>query len=278
MPALGCTGPQTDPAVRRAIYYAINRTQINTLGFENTSAEISPSFALLDRDDAVLSSKLQDRIAPMQPDVTKAQQLLQAAGYVKGAGGIYAKNGKQLSLTVKVVTGWSDYITVVNLITQQLKQVGIKLTTQQLSWNEWTDQRQSGQIQLSIESLGQGPAPDPYYLYSYHFATATTTKVGTRSGANVSRYSDPEVDAALAALTRINPKDAAARQPHFDTIQARIEQAMPYIPLLTQGTVTEYHASKFTGWPSMDDLYAVPAVWGSPDNAEVMKRLKPTGK
>jgi peptide/nickel transport system substrate-binding protein len=48
--------------------------------------------------------------------------------------------------------------------------------------------------------------------------------------------------------------------------------------VLTQGTITEYHASKFTGWPTQDDLYAVPAVWQAPDNAEVMKRLKPAGK
>ena len=276
--ALGCTGPQTDPAVRRAIYYGLNRTQINTLAFENTASEISPGFALLHRDDAVISTRLPERTAPMQPDVGKAQQQLESAGYAKGADGVYAKNGKPLSLTVTVVSGWYDYITTLNTMTQQLKQVGIKLTAQQLSWNEWTQQRQNGRFQLILDSLNQGPAPDPYYLYSYFFATGTTAKVGTRAPQNWSRFSDPEVDRALAGLTRTDPKDTAARQPYLDTIQTRIEQAMPYVPVLTQGTVTEYHASKFTGWPTPDDLYAVPAVWQAPDNAEVMKRLKPTGK
>ena len=28
--SLGCTGPQTDPAVRQALYYGIDRTQINS--------------------------------------------------------------------------------------------------------------------------------------------------------------------------------------------------------------------------------------------------------
>ena len=41
-PALGCTGPQTDPAVRQALYYGLNRGQLNALAFENTSSEISP--------------------------------------------------------------------------------------------------------------------------------------------------------------------------------------------------------------------------------------------
>jgi peptide/nickel transport system substrate-binding protein len=52
---------------------------------------------------------------------------------------------------------------------------------------------------------------------------------------------------------------------------------MPYIPVLTQGTINVYHDAKFTGWPTNDDLYAFPAIWAHPDNAEVFLRLEPTG-
>ena len=112
-------------------------------------------------------------------------------------------------------------------------------------------------------------------MYSGSFATGTTAKVGSKATTNWSRFSDPAVDEAIDALTLLNPRDTAARQPYLDTIQARIEEAMPYIPVLTQGTVTEYHDAKFTGWPTEADMYAMPAVWQPPDNAEVMKRLKP---
>jgi peptide/nickel transport system substrate-binding protein len=214
----------------------------------------------------------------MQPDLAKAQQLLESAGYTKGADGVYAKGGRPLALTMKTVSGWADYITAANTIKQQLKQLGINLTVEQLSWNEWTAQRQTGGYQLMMDSLPQGPAPDPYYLYSSSFGTKGTAKVKAKATTNWSRFSDPQVDQAITALTQRDPKNAAARQPHFDIIQARIEQAMPYIPVLTQGTVTEYRAAKFTGWPTEDDMYAFPAVWQAPDNAEVLKRLKPAGK
>jgi peptide/nickel transport system substrate-binding protein len=276
--ALGCTGPQTDPAVRQAIYYALDRTQLNALAFENTASEVSPSFMLPERDQQLISGKLQNRVAPMQPDLAKAQQLLDGAGYVKGPDGLYTKGGKPLSLTVKTVAGWTDYITAVNTMTQQLKQVGIKLAPQQLSWNEFVDVKDRGEYQLIIDSLYQGPAPDPYYLYSYFFSTAQTAKVGAKPGANISRFSDPLVDQALGALKHVNPTDTAARQPHLETIQTRIEQAMPYIPVVTQGTISVYHSAKFTGWPTEDDLYAFPAVWAHPDQAEVYLRLKPAGK
>jgi len=276
--ALGCQGPQTDPAVRQAIYHAMDRTQLNALAFENTGSEVSPSFLLPNRDGALISGKLQNRTASMRPDPARAQQILESAGYVKDSDGFYAKDGKPLSLTLKTVSGWTDYITAVNTIGQQLKQAGIKLTPQQLSWNEFVDAKDRGEYQLIIDSLYQGPAPDPYYLYTYFFSTAQTAKVGAKPGPNVSRFSDPQVDQALAALKRINPADTAARQPYLETIQTRIEQAMPYIPVLTQGTINVYHDAKFTGWPTDGDLYAFPAVWAHPDNAEVFLRLKPTGK
>ncbi len=276
--ALGCQGPQTDSAVRQAIYQAIDRTQLNALAFENTGSEVSPSFLLPDRDGALISDKLRNRTAPMRPDTAKARRILESAGYTKGPDGIYAKNGVPVSLTLTTVSGWTDYITAANTIGQQLKAAGIKLTPQQLSWNEFVDARDRGAYQLVIDSLYQGPAPDPFYVYNYFFSTPQTAAVGAKPGPNVSRFSDPQVDQALDALKRINPTDTDARQPYLATIQTRIEQAMPYIPVLTQGTITVYHDAKFTGWPTDGDPYVFPAIWAHPDNAEVFLRLKPTGE
>ncbi|MGM1061615.1 ABC transporter substrate-binding protein [Saccharothrix sp. Mg75] len=276
--ALGCQGPQTDVAVRKAIYYAINRTQVNQLAFENTSSEISPGAALVERDKDVVSAKLREKTAPMQPDAAKATSLLEGAGYAKGADGIFAKDGEPLAMTLKVVAGWTDYITAVDTMTQQLQQVGIKITAQQVSWNEWSDARGRGQFELLIDALHQGPAPDPYYNASYFFSTATTAEVGEVANPNFSRFANPAVDAALTALKGIDPKDAAARQPHFDTIQTEIEAAIPYIPVLTGGTTSEFNAKKFTGWPTRDDLYSFPAVWARPEHSEIFLKLKPAGR
>jgi peptide/nickel transport system substrate-binding protein len=275
---LGCQGPQTDPAVRKAIYYGMNRTQLNSLAFENTASEISPGFALPQRDAALVSGKLTDRVAPMSPDIAKANDLLTSAGYTKGADGIYAKDGKPLSLTIKVVAGWTDYITALDTLSQQLLQVGIKTTPQQLSWNEWADARGRGQYQLLIDALNQGPAPDPFYVYSYFFSTATTAPVGQTANPNFSRFSDPLVDSEPAELKKTDRGNTAARQPHYDAIQAEIEKTMPYIPLLTGGTTSVYNAKAFTGWPTKEDLYAFPAVWQRPDNSQVYLRLKPAGQ
>lgn len=276
--ALGCVGPQTDPAVRHAIYYAMDRTQTNSLAFQNTASEVSPTLALTTSQAELISTAIEEPTAPMDPDVAKSDSILTAAGWAKGADGIYAKGGKKLSLTAEVVTGWTDYITALDTITQHLKAAGIELTVSQSSWNEWTDKKGKGNYELAIDSLGQGPASDPYYLYNNYYSTANTAAVGTAVSLNTGRFSDPEVDAALAVVKATNSADAATRHAQFDVIQAKIVEEMPYIPIMTGGTTSEINTDKFTGWPTEDNLYAFPAIWASPDNSQVFKALVPTGK
>ncbi|WOF22491.1 ABC transporter substrate-binding protein [Microbacterium betulae] len=275
---LGCEGPQTDPAVREAIYYALDRDQLNALAFQGTASEMSPTFALLPTQEQYISADVDETTVPAKPDTAKVDDILTAAGYEKGADGIYAKEGVPLSLTVEVVTGWTDYITAIDTMGQQLKAVGIGLTASQSSWNEWTDKKGKGNYQLAIDSLGQGAASDPYYLYNNFFSSANTAPVGEVAPVNVARFSDPAVDDALAVLKSTDPADTAARQAQFDVIQAAVVDDMPYIPVLTGGTTSEYNAAKFTGWPTLDDLYAFPAIWASPDNAQIFKALQPTGE
>jgi peptide/nickel transport system substrate-binding protein len=275
---MGCKGPQTDPAVRQALYYAIDRTQLNNLAFEKTANTISPSFALTPTQDNWISPEVNPKTAPEKADPAKASSLLEAAGWAKGSDGIYAKDGKRLSLTIEVVTGWTDYITALQAITSQAKAAGIKVETSQSSWNGWTDKKNKGNFQLMIDALYQGPAPDPYYVYTYFFTTANTAKVGKTSGLNYGRFSDPAVDSAVAELQGLNFTDAAPRQAQFNIIQKQLQDKMPYIPVLTGGTTSVWNITKFTGWPSESDLYAFPAVWSRLDSAEVFKTLTPTGK
>lgn len=271
----GCTGPQTDPAVRQALYLAMDRTQLNQLAFEGTAAEISPTFALTSTQEPWISDAVDEAVAPEKADPEGAAEVLEAAGWAKGSDGIYAKDGERLTVTVEVVTGWTDYITAVQTIAQQAKAAGIDLQTAQSSWNEWTERRTQGNFQLAIDSLWQGPAPDPYYLYTYFFSSTSGAKVGEAAGNNYSRFVNPDVDAALAELKTLPLDDAEARQPHFDTIQETVVEDMPYIPILTGGTTSEWNTERFTGWPTEDDMYAFPAVWSAFDAAEIFKHLEP---
>ncbi|MDT0268422.1 ABC transporter substrate-binding protein [Streptomyces sp. DSM 44915] len=276
---LGCEGPQTDPAVRHAIFHAMDRDVLNSLAFQDTASEISPGFALPERDAAYVSAQLENRVANGSADTAQSEEILEAAGYQRGSDGIYAKDGVKLELSVRVVTGWTDYITAVNTMAEQLNEAGIKLNVNQASWNETTDARNSGNFQLAIDSLYPGASPDPYYVYYQFFHSQSTKPVGESANPNWARYANDEVDEALEELSQLDP-DAGqdVRQPFYDTIQANIEQDMPYIPILVGGTTSQFNSGKFTGWPTDVNLYAFPAVWSRPDQSQIFANLKPAGE
>jgi peptide/nickel transport system substrate-binding protein len=112
-------------------------------------------------------------------------------------------------------------------------------------------------------------------VYLYFFTTANTAKVGEISGLNFGRFSDPVVDAAVGKLKGLNFTDTAPRQQQFSIIQKELVAQMPYIPVLTGGTTSIWNTTKFTGWPTEDNLYAFPAIWSRLDSAEIFKALQP---
>ena len=58
-------------------------------------------------------------------DVAKADQILTQAGYAKNANGMYAKDGKELAITIAI---WGKDTSLYEEIQQELKQAGINVT------------------------------------------------------------------------------------------------------------------------------------------------------
>lgn len=272
-PDLGCEGPQTDVAVRKALYLGMDREQLSKLAFFDLGTDISPSFALPERDTGFIDPAIENAPWKAQPDEAKA--ILEDAGYSLGADGVYAKGDVRVSMTVSCPTGWSDYVTALDTLAAQYREIGIELIPQQVSVNEWNDAKARGTYQLVIDAVGQGPAPDPYYAYLNHFSTDNTVPVGENGNPyhNVTRFSDPEVDAALDAAAATD--DPEVKKEQYFLIQQRLVEVMPAIPVMIGSSLTQYNSSRVTGWPTQEDLYAYPMAWAAPDNAMVLKAVVP---
>lgn len=271
--ALGCTGPQTDVAVRQAIYYAIDRAQLNKLAADGFGETASPTLLFPDRDKSWIADPA-NADDPQTADIAKARSLLEGAGYTMGSDGIYQKSGQPLSLTVQVVSGYSDYITAVDTLVTQLKAAGIDLKKSQVSVNEASSNETSGRFELAIENFGASVTTNPYYMYERSYDGANTVPVGQNaSSGNTARYSNPTVDAALKVAAGTN--DVAVQKAQYAIIEREITRDMPYISLYINPTLTEFNNSKATGWPTTENMYAMPASWKVWDNGIVLKNLKP---
>ncbi|MDR0960313.1 MAG: ABC transporter substrate-binding protein [Propionibacteriaceae bacterium] len=272
---LGCSGPQTDPAVRQAIYHAMDRTQLNDLAGGGLAATCSPTLLLPDRDADWIANGA-DLTCPAGADADQANAILEAAGWTMGADGVREKDGQKLSLTVTTVSGWSDYISISDTLRQQLQPIGIDLQPSQLAWNEWNQNALSGSFQLTLDSLGLGMTSNPYYTYQQRYSSELATPVGENVPSNTSntaRYVNAAVDAALVAAAATD--DEAAQKEQYAIIEENIVNDLPYIPIYINSTLTEFNDATVTGWPTNDDKYAYAAAWKSWDSGIVLKTIVP---
>ncbi|ACQ78304.1 extracellular solute-binding protein family 5 [Beutenbergia cavernae DSM 12333] len=270
---LGCTGPQTDPAVRQAIYWAIDRTQLNELAGGGFAETASPTLLIPARDESWIADG-ENVTTPEGADVDQANQILDDAGWVLGSDGIREKDGERLSMTIQTVSGWSDFISLNDAMTQQLAEVGIELQPTQVAWNEWNNNQTMGTFQLSLDSIGLGASSNPYFTYNGKYHTANTLPVGEGAiGGNSARYSNPVVDEALDAAART--ADEAEQAEQYAIVQTEIVRDLPYIPIYVNSMLTEFNTSRATGWPTDDDRYAMPATWKAWDNGIVLHRIVP---
>lgn len=269
---LGCEGPQTDPAVRLAINYGIDRSEIIDVAFDGKGGAVSPTLMLVDRDGDWIAPDLTQE-SPATADQARAAQILEDAGWEVGSDGIREKNGERLSVKVQVPQDWTGYVTTIELAGQQLAEIGVELTAEKLPGNEYSENRFPGKFQFTMDGVYQGPAPDPFYIYSNYLRSSGTAPVGEQASTNYSRFANPEVDALIErARTSLDVEEK--RSIYFD-IQRTLVEAIPYVPVLVVPTVTYYRTDNAVGWPEEGSLYALPATWSVWNNGVVVANLKP---
>ncbi|RLP77948.1 ABC transporter substrate-binding protein [Mycetocola tolaasinivorans] len=272
--ALGCSGAQTDPAVRQALNAAIDRGEISSKAFSGLSGVVSPSFALIPRDEKWVTDPALLR-SPQRADEAQAASILETAGYVRGSDGFYGKNGTTIEIDLFSPDGWTDYNDAAKLITEAAADAGIRLNNRTVSDAEYWTPLGSGTFQMALYGLPQSLVADPYSNYDRFFATSSTAPVGDSpdGGLNLARYSNPIVDAAVAAASAT--EDEGAKREAYAAIQAEIARDLPYIPVVLNASQAFYNTRDFTGWPTEQERFAAPLPYLATAQAVILARLKP---
>lgn len=273
---LGCTGAQTDVAVRQALSVAIDRGDIKDKAFVGLTQDISPTFALLGRDDKWIADGMPAAIE-QSADPAQAGEILEAAGYEQDADGFYGKDGETLELTLTSVDGWTDYNNAAKLIEEQAAAAGLRVIASTVSWNEFADSRTSGEFELIMGGVVGTSTADPYQIYRDWFSGEYTNEVGTPLEPgywNFSRYANDEVDAAVRTAASTN--DEAVKAEAYATVQEHIVNDVPYIPLVVNATQTFYNQTDYTGWPTEEDLFLFPPAWQGPTSGVILADLTGT--
>jgi len=111
--------------VRLALSYALDRNAIAAQATAGLEPPGSITGLVLPTAQGWLDPQLAN--LPTSADAAAAQKYLTDAGFTKGSDGIYQKNGKRLSLTLRSVDSYSDWNAAAQLIASQAKVVGIEI-------------------------------------------------------------------------------------------------------------------------------------------------------
>ena len=249
-------------AVRQAIAMALTRSQVSQRGESGYEPAANQTGIVLPTYNAWYDKSLDT----LTYDPAKAEQTLQTAGFTKGSDGIYANaKGEKLSFTIKSISGYTDWDASLQVITQELKAVGIQVTVEDETSAPYTSDTQGGNFQLAY---GEMPVagPGPYYeLRPMLFS-------GSIGSTNYERYSSPATDALFNQYSGATP---AQQLQIIHQVSAVVAQDLPVIPVTEGVDWYQYDTTGFGGWPTPSSPYAQPPVWATPDNGVVLTHLYP---
>ncbi|VXB59717.1 ABC transporter substrate-binding protein [Aeromicrobium sp. 9AM] len=162
-----------------------------------------------------------DQSSLLAYDPKGAETLLDEAGWKKGSGAYRTKGGKPLEISLTVAAPWAGW----DLLQDQLKKVGIKLTQKVVTPAEYTAKANAGEFDLTASYFTRADADVLRTFYD-----TNVVKPGTGPGAYTQ---DPATAKALSALyaQEISEADPVKRKAIFAEIQKQIITAGVLFPL-----------------------------------------------
>ena len=253
-------GPTANLAVRQAIAYALNRAQVAAIGEQgeepaaNQTGIVTPTFNAFLNSSALTSSGYSSQ------NLTKAASALKDAGY---------STSHPLSLTVKTITGYTDWDADLQVIKQELAGIGINITVLDEADNTFTSDLQNGNFQVIM--YGPPAGPTPYYELHLMLDSANAQAIGSAAQGDYGRYKNTAVDAAFGQYAAAT--SASAQQQALETVETYMLNDVPLIPVVESVDWFQYSTAELQGFPSAADAYAQPSPWTYPDVEQVLLRL-----
>jgi peptide/nickel transport system substrate-binding protein len=257
------SGPTTKLAVRQAISAALNRSYISDTVYNGYAPATNPEALIRPNFDSVLDPSL-SATAFASTSAAKAKSILTQGGVTT-----------PLNLTVKMVAGYTDYLSDLQIIQQELKPAGINLTIDQEAYTSFVSDQDNGSFQLLIDSFGYTPDPWSYY-YSLLDSTIAPAIGKADTVGNFGRYKNPQVDSLLSQIG--GTTSATVQNPAFYKIQNIFIKDMPLIPLWESQNEIEFNGHHVGDIPTVSNAYGAPAVYIQPDIGWIGSRLIPVSK
>ena len=256
---------------RNALNYAIDRNTLCRIAY---SGKATPGTTILP------PSTWTDPDFHWQPptgtlytfDLAKANQLLDQAGYAKGADGIREYQGKPITLRLWASTESAPEQSDVKLIAGWLQQLGLKITLGVLD---------SGALESRIWNFqGDAYVPDfDLYVWDWAGYGDPGQTLSAETGAQIGNTNEPCW--ANTQYDDLNTRQASTIDPNarkdviYQMQQIMYEQT-PWVVLAYPQYLEAYNTSRWTGWYQIEDGRG--PAFNTTGNVQSYLDLKPAAK
>ena len=237
--------------VRKAISYAIDREQVVKVGMYNytTPAHVTSLSGPMSKWHSPEINLKENWTAY---NVQKANELLDSAGYKwKDENQRIKADGSPLAFDIIVVSGWSDWIRSAQVISQNLKKVGIKAAVRTYDFGAWMVRMQQGDFDMSIGWADKGITP--YNFFKWMMFTEYVKPVGETADVNWHRFGLKKADLLIKELEQTSDENEI-KNIIFQLQHLFVENA-PSIPLFAEPSWGECNTKYFTNFPSEENPY-----------------------
>ena len=245
--------PWNNAKLRQAVSKVINRDDIFTQG------EAGYFYPKNDQITGIPVPAGEAYIAPeykgksVTVDVPGAKALLAGAGFTFNGDKLTDPSGKPVTIKLSVPSGWSDYITDLEIIKDNLAQIGITATVATMNQDAWTKSVDTGDFEGLMHWTNDGATP--YDMYRDIMDGNRYKPTGTSGiNGNYGRFKNDEATQALE--TYANATDDAGRTAAMATLQKIMIDQQPMIPTSAANAGGEYSTKNWTGWPDESNPYA----------------------
>ncbi|WP_048146756.1 ABC transporter substrate-binding protein [Pyrococcus abyssi] len=254
--------PLNNPMFRRAIAYAINPKEIAARASQNQVKPADPTGLLIDYP---VFKKIYYPEAVKKYgftyDPAKANEILDQLGYkdINGDGYRETPDGKPLKFTIEVPYGWTDWMEMARVISEQLQMVGIRVDPKFPDYGKYWDDLTKGNFDMIINNFGSQVYATPWQWFNWVFYPDVAPIGKPTYSGNWGRYKNERVAELLRLIN--TEKDENKKIQYYHELQEIFLKDLPYIPLIYNGAWFEASTQYWTNWPTEHNPYALPITW-----------------
>jgi peptide/nickel transport system substrate-binding protein len=265
--------PFDNVALRRAMNMVINREDIFVQAESSYFHPLVKSVTGLPSPagDAYLAPEFKGQ--EQKVDVEGAKKVLADAGFRLAGGKLLDPSGRPVTLTLTDPAGWSDYQTSLEIVKDNLSEIGIEAKVDKANQDGWFRNVEEGKFDATFRWTNGGATP--YDIYQTVMDGSLLKPIGTASPAgNFGRFNNPEATAALKAYA--SATDDAARTAAMNTLQKIFVEQVPMIPVGADNVGMAHSTKNWVGWPDDSNPYGAGQPT-QPNAADVVLHLRPAG-